>query len=640
MTIDCDGQHEPSLIPQLIARAAEADLVSGSRYLQVFPGDSRPPEERRRINQLITERLNRQLGLHLTDAFCGFKAYRVPILGKFSLTETGYAMPLELWVQAVALGLKIVEMPVPLVYLDEARSFGGALDHGQTRLQVYEDVLDRAMAEAGIARGAGGGGSKRPCRLRCSKLPRLFSPRDEYLNENRTYDLCPRTTPSAAIGDAARERRGAGRPTHGRGRHPGGRERPVARYGRLCVARPLLGRPFAAGPRGTSRRGPNLDQRYRAADLPNLDPEGLVFLAGHQPELFHPGVWFKNFALGALARRHGAAAVNLVIDSDALKNTALLVPGGSPDDPRREAVPFDRPAPGSGPAGLSRNGGFSTRTCSPALAAARPGGSRRWFPTRSSNDSGRWCWSAPACRPVRLLPGPGAAPVGRPMGIANARSAAERGLRQRALSVVSGPLVCQHRALSRLLQPGRAGVSPGPPHSQRGPPCARSGYRGLVDRSPTVDLDGRATTASPRLRLPPRGSGGNPLVGAGHEILVSDRAGQELRLPLTMDGDATDAVGRLMTWNQQGTKIRSRALITTLWARLALSDLFLHGIGGAKYDRVTDRLIETFFGLRRRVSWSFPLPYICRGRQVPVVVGGQQVRARKIFTTFAANCAN
>ena len=150
VTIDCDGQHQPCMIPQLIARTEEADIVSGSRYLKEFPGDSRPPEERRRINQLITERVNRQLGLGLTDAFCGFKAYRVPILGKFSLTETGYAMPLEFWVQAVALGLKIVEMPVPLIYLDEARSFGGALDHGQTRLKVYEEVLDRAMAEAGI----------------------------------------------------------------------------------------------------------------------------------------------------------------------------------------------------------------------------------------------------------------------------------------------------------------------------------------------------------------------------------------------------------------------------------------------------------------------------------------------------------
>ncbi len=150
VTIDCDGQHQPCMIPEFIARAADADIVSGSRYLKEFPGDSRPPEERRRINQLITERVNRQLGLNLTDAFCGFKAYRVPILGKFSLTETGYAMPLELWVQAVALGLKIVEMPVPLIYLDEARSFGGALDHGQTRLKVYEAVLDRAIAAAGL----------------------------------------------------------------------------------------------------------------------------------------------------------------------------------------------------------------------------------------------------------------------------------------------------------------------------------------------------------------------------------------------------------------------------------------------------------------------------------------------------------
>jgi hypothetical protein len=38
-------------------------------------------------------------------------------------------------------------------------------------------------------------------------------------------------------------------------------------------------------------------------------------------------------------------------------------------------------------------------------------------------------------------------------------------------------------------------------------------------------------------------------------------------------------------------------LVTTLWARLALGDLFIHGIGGAKYDRVTDMLIERFFGL-------------------------------------------
>jgi dolichol-phosphate mannosyltransferase len=147
VTIDCDGQHQPCMIPRFVAKAAEADIVSGSRYLKHFAGDSQPPEQRRRINQLITDRVNRDLGLNLTDAFCGFKAYRVLCLAKFKLTETGYAMPLEFWVQAVALGLSIVELPVPLIYLDEARSFGGALDHAETRLKVYEQVLDRAMAK-------------------------------------------------------------------------------------------------------------------------------------------------------------------------------------------------------------------------------------------------------------------------------------------------------------------------------------------------------------------------------------------------------------------------------------------------------------------------------------------------------------
>ena len=146
VTIDCDGQHQPQLIPRFLERIADADVVSGSRYLRRFEGDSDPPAERRLINEAITQELNRRLGLSLTDAFCGFKAYRVPILSKFRLTETGYAMPLEFWVQAVRLGLKIVEVAVPLIYLDEERSFGGALDHAETRRQVYLRLLDRLIA--------------------------------------------------------------------------------------------------------------------------------------------------------------------------------------------------------------------------------------------------------------------------------------------------------------------------------------------------------------------------------------------------------------------------------------------------------------------------------------------------------------
>jgi len=147
VTIDCDGQHEPRRIPDLVAALTpDVDIVSGSRYLKEHSGDSVPPAERRHINTLLTSELNERLGMSLTDAFCGFKAYRVSVLDKFNITEPGYAMPLQVWVQAVALGLRIVEFPVPLIYLEEERSFGGALDNAQFRLKHYHDVLERELA--------------------------------------------------------------------------------------------------------------------------------------------------------------------------------------------------------------------------------------------------------------------------------------------------------------------------------------------------------------------------------------------------------------------------------------------------------------------------------------------------------------
>lgn len=151
VTIDCDGQHEPKLIPAIAAAVFPPDdepfdIVSGSRYLKSFDGDSVPPEDRRRINMEITRILNERLGLRLTDSFCGFKAYRVEALERFNITELGYAMPLQFWVQAAAAGMRIVEFPVPLVYLEEERSFGGSLDDSRRRMAYYQEVLQRELA--------------------------------------------------------------------------------------------------------------------------------------------------------------------------------------------------------------------------------------------------------------------------------------------------------------------------------------------------------------------------------------------------------------------------------------------------------------------------------------------------------------
>lgn len=146
VTLDCDGQHQPQRIPRFVSACQNADIVSGSRYLKKYAGDSQPPAQRLFINRQITRQINQRLGLCLTDAFCGFKAYRVSSLKALKITDFGYAMPLELWVQAAMLGMRIIEVPVPLIYLDLSRSFGGALDEAEIRMRYYNECLERSIA--------------------------------------------------------------------------------------------------------------------------------------------------------------------------------------------------------------------------------------------------------------------------------------------------------------------------------------------------------------------------------------------------------------------------------------------------------------------------------------------------------------
>jgi len=148
VTIDCDGQHQPQRIQQFAETiiSTGADIVSGSRYLANFENDTPPPLDRRSINEEVTRTLNQRLGFNLTDAFCGFKAYRVAALKQIQIQESGYAMPLELWVQAACAELAVVELPVPLIYLNLERSFGGALDQADIRLKYYYEVMNRAFA--------------------------------------------------------------------------------------------------------------------------------------------------------------------------------------------------------------------------------------------------------------------------------------------------------------------------------------------------------------------------------------------------------------------------------------------------------------------------------------------------------------
>lgn len=143
ITLDADEQHDPNRIPDFLrmAREDDADILSGSRYMEEDPQFAQVPGERRQVNHLITVLLNNILGTSLTDSFCGFKAYRTAGLRKLRLTVPGYAFPIQFWVQAVRAGLRIKEVPIRLIYHDPSRRFGGGLDDATIRLRHYIEVL-------------------------------------------------------------------------------------------------------------------------------------------------------------------------------------------------------------------------------------------------------------------------------------------------------------------------------------------------------------------------------------------------------------------------------------------------------------------------------------------------------------------
>lgn len=154
ITMDCDEQHEPESIPHFIKAAArlEVDVISGSRYMDHDSHGhdvSAAPADRRAINRTITREINDRfaglLGATITDAFCGFKAYRVEALRSLRPSVSGYAFPMQFWVQAAARGLRVAELPVSLIYNDPNRTFGEVLDNPEIRLAHYRQVMHREI---------------------------------------------------------------------------------------------------------------------------------------------------------------------------------------------------------------------------------------------------------------------------------------------------------------------------------------------------------------------------------------------------------------------------------------------------------------------------------------------------------------
>ncbi len=123
-----DYQYDPTLLPELVApiKAREADIVLGSRFLSGSTLEQGMPWWKYLGNKFLTKLENWILGLHLSEYHTGYRAYSRRALEEipFTLNSDKFVFDQEILVQAVHLGFRIKEVPVPTKYFPEASSAG------------------------------------------------------------------------------------------------------------------------------------------------------------------------------------------------------------------------------------------------------------------------------------------------------------------------------------------------------------------------------------------------------------------------------------------------------------------------------------------------------------------------------------
>ena len=316
-----------------------------------------------------------------------------------------------------------------------------------------------------------------------------------------------------------------------------------------------------------------------------------ILLAGHQPEMFHPGVWYKNFALAGAAATAGATAINLLIDSDLCRRTSLAVPAGDAQHPHVQRVPFDT-AQSAVP--------FEER----AVIDAHAFGS---FAQRVQDCLGPLVES-PLIEdywPRVVTNWQRGCTLGAALAAARHQLESEWILQQRGAPTWEVPIsdLCDTPAFARFAIDIAAAL-----------PQFAAAYNGALTSYRQAHKLRNSAQPVPDLVTPesPAGAGWSeapfwvwaadrparlPLFArhSSQGLVLSDRQAWEATVPdpAKHPVEAVEAFAELRT---RGAKIRSRALTTTLFARLILGDLFIHGIGGGKYDEVTDAIIDRFYG--------------------------------------------
>jgi glycosyltransferase involved in cell wall biosynthesis len=116
ITIDADGQHNPSEIPKLIKPIEDdtADIVNGSRYLNGH--DTSTPTYRRVGQTVLDKATNIAADVKLTDSQSGFRAFSSNSIQYFEFKPDGFGIESDMLIEASQNNLRIVEVPITVRY--------------------------------------------------------------------------------------------------------------------------------------------------------------------------------------------------------------------------------------------------------------------------------------------------------------------------------------------------------------------------------------------------------------------------------------------------------------------------------------------------------------------------------------------
>jgi dolichol-phosphate mannosyltransferase len=122
--MDADFSHDPARLPTLIAAAARADVVIGSRY--VAGGlVVNWPRRRRMLSRFANAYVRALTGLPVRDCTSGYRCWRRETLASLPLDQfgsDGYSFLVEMLFVAAQQGRRIVEVPITYTERREGQS--------------------------------------------------------------------------------------------------------------------------------------------------------------------------------------------------------------------------------------------------------------------------------------------------------------------------------------------------------------------------------------------------------------------------------------------------------------------------------------------------------------------------------------